>query len=416
MLPSALVARSRRVLRRRRLAIGSVVGAALTVAATALVLDQRAEARAREEQSLRDRDMGRFTLELAPFDWDPVHLRAIPVAASSLDLQWELHVPDRQDPEAPGEVYPSRVLEHGEREVGATLRESIEARGGEAFLIVRGRGRPGETCPPSVVPLEHLPGYIQRAKEQTVSLRIPTCQATLADMVPIAAGPFISGGPGDPPTPADPEFPDDAIEHVITLAAYRIDRTEVTNAAFAQFAQLAPWTGISPPGYPASDGYEHAAEPDHPATAMTWAEARSYCRFLGKQLPTAEQWQRALRGGLHLANGELNPMPRRNFPWGTSRTPFPAKIEDVGEEGTAAVGSYPDDRSPDGVMDLAGNVSEWTDTLAPEDYRVISGGNWYQTTLDHVLDYLGQPNQRFPTHRDFSLGVRCVLASDGSRR
>jgi serine/threonine protein kinase/formylglycine-generating enzyme required for sulfatase activity len=416
ILPSELVARSRQALRRRRLTIGSVLGAALAVAATALVFDVRAEARAREEQSLRDRDIGKFTLELAPFDWDPAHLRAIPVPASELNLQWELHLPDPKDRDSMGEIYPSRLLEHGERNLGATLREQIETRGGEAYLVVRGRGRKGETCAPSIVPLQHLPGYIQRADAPTVRIAMPTCQATLADTILIAAGPFISGGVGDPPTPLVADFPELAIEHEVTLAAYRIDRTEVTNAAFEQLAQSSSWTGIAMPAYPPTKGLEHAADADHPAAGMTWPEARAYCRFMGKQLPTAEQWQRALRGGLRLANGDLNPMPRRNLPWGAPRTPFPAKIVGIGVEGTAAVGTYPDDRSPDGILDLAGNVGEWNDTIDPDGYRDISGGNWYWTRLDNVLSFVGPPNQRFASFRDFALGARCVVSSDGSRR
>jgi formylglycine-generating enzyme required for sulfatase activity len=416
VLPSALVARSRQVLRRRTLTIGSIVGTALAVAATALVFDWRAEARAREEQSLRDRDMGTFTLELAPFDWDAKNLRAVPVPASELNLAWELHLPDRQDRDAPGEQYPSRLLAHGDRKLGATLREQVEARGGQAYLVVTGRGRNGETCAPSVVPLSRLPGYIERRKARTVRIAIPTCAATLSDTVAIAAGPFISGGLGDPPTPLGSDYPWLAIEHEITLPAYRCDRTEVTNAAYAQFTQLAEWTGIAGPVYPVSKGYEHAGEPDHPVADMMWAEARAYCRFMGKQLPTAEQWQRVLRGGLQLADGAPNPMPRRNFPWGTPRTPIPAKFTGIGDEGTCAVGAFPDDRSPDGVIGLAGNVSEWTDSLTTEEsagYRLIAGGNWAETTPDNVLDFVGPPNQRPANSRYFGLGLRCVVPSGG---
>ena len=409
--PSELVALSRQTHRRRTLAIASIVGGALAVAGVAITTNRIEEAHQRAEQSLRDRDLGRFTLELAPFDWDAHELRPIRVAARDLDLHWELHAPDRDDPDAPGAPYESRYLARGERTVGSALREHVEARGGHAFLVISGRGRHGEHCAPSIVPLVNLPGYMQRNEpEKTVRIEVPTCAATLAGTIPLAAGPFIAGGAGDPPTPLVKEYPELANEKQITLPAFRIDRTEVTNAAFAMLARLAP-TGIAAPQYPSATGYEHAAEPDRPVAGVTWKEARAYCGFMGKALPTSEQWERAYRGGLTLADGTPNPMPRRSFPWGTPRTPIPAKLDGLGEDGPAVVGSHPDDRSPDGVLDLAGNVEEWTDTLVPDapGFEVIRGGDWGETNSDNLLGYVGIPNQRPAIVRQFSLGLRCVV-------
>src|SRR5207253_3560995 len=76
--PARLVARSRQVLRRRALAIGGVVAGAVAIASIAVVRDRIDAAHQREVQSLVDRDLGRFTLELAPFDWDPVAMKATP--------------------------------------------------------------------------------------------------------------------------------------------------------------------------------------------------------------------------------------------------------------------------------------------------------------------------------------------------
>jgi formylglycine-generating enzyme required for sulfatase activity len=258
---------------------------------------------------------------------------------------------------------------------------------------------------------------VQRAARPTVRITVPTCDATLADTIAIPAGPFIFGGAGEPPSPVVKQYPHLAIERELTLPAFRIDRTEVTNAAYGVFGALVRITGIATPVYPPSVGFEHAAEPDHPVAMVTWAEARAYCRFLGKDLPSSEQWERVLRGGLTLADGSPNPHPRRSYPWGADPPDGRARFTEVGLEGidtggTAAVGSHPDDRSPDGVLDLAGNVNEWTSSLLPDQpaspWRVVRGGEWLDTTATNALEYVGVINQRLPSGRYSSLGVRCA--------
>lgn len=412
LLPTQLVARSRQVLRRRTLSIAAAIGSALTVAAIAVTANRLAEARERAEQSLRDRDLGRFTLELAPFDWDAEQRHATPVAASQLDLHWELHLPDRNDPDAPGAAYEPRYLSRGERSVGATLHEQVEARGGKAFLVISGRGRNGEQCAPSIVPLANVPGYVHRRANPTLHIAVPTCQATFADTVPIAAGQFIFGGAGEPPTPLIQQYPELAHEETITLPAFRIDRTEVTNAAYSVFAQLSPVTGIVAQPYPSAHGYERAGLPEYPVTQVSWTEMRAYCRFLGKQLPTTQQWERVLRGGLTLPGGAPNRAARRSFPWGTTVEPLEALFwRVVDDRHVVPVATRLEDRSVEGVIDLAGNVNEWTDSVVADgpSWRVVRGGEWGDTTPDNALEYVGVVNQRVNTGRYGSLGARCVI-------
>ncbi len=407
--PAALVALSRQTWRRRTVAITSVVVGALSIAAVAVTANRIAVARERAEQSLRDRDLGRFTLELAPFDWDPVARRAIPVSARELDLQWTLHAPDRDDPDSPGAPYEDRYLERGDATRGDVITEHVEARGGKAFLVVTGRGRHGETCAPSIVPLANVPGYVQRNQPvPTLHIRVPTCEVSTLDTVPIAAGPFIYGGPGDPPTSLVGEYPELAKEQQLTLPAFRIDRTEVTNAAYRVFADMRA-VGMPMPAYPDATGYAHAGDPEYPVAGITQIEAAAYCRFLGKRLPSTQEWERVLRGGLVLADGTPNPHPRRSLPWGDPITPIPAKI---GSTGPAPVASFPQDKSPDGVLDLAGNVMEWTRSPvsdATPEFRITRGGDWGETTPVNLLDYVGVQNQRPRGLRWFSLGVRCVI-------
>ncbi len=111
---------------------------------------------------------------------------------------------------------------------------------------------------------------------------------------------------------------------------------------------------------------------DHPVVHVSWLDAKAYCDWAGKTLPTEAQWEYAIRGG---RDGEF-------YPWGNNRNPdgkwlhniwqgtFP--IEDTSEDGftrTAPVGSFP--ANDYGLFDLSGNVWEWcADYYQPEYYAV----------------------------------------------
>ncbi|HSR98410.1 MAG TPA: SUMF1/EgtB/PvdO family nonheme iron enzyme, partial [Kofleriaceae bacterium] len=141
------------------------------------------------------------------------------------------------------------------------------------------------------------------------------------------------------------------------------------------------------------------------------SDARAYCAYMGKVLPSSEQWEKALRGGLTLADGARNPYPARNLPWGAPRTGTLAKLNDAPRVGPAAVGTFSDDVSPDGVLDLAGNVSEWTLSV-PSDgeqaFRVLRGGNWYETSHADLVDFMAIENPRPVNATVYSIGLRCA--------
>jgi len=77
----------------------------------------------------------------------------------------------------------------------------------------------------------------------------------------------------------------------------------------------------------------------------------------------------------------------------------------------AEVGTYPRDRSPEGVLDLAGNVQEWTDSMPPrqdKSIRITRGGNW-EINSSELPSYMEIENDRLIVGRYFTLGVRCAL-------
>jgi formylglycine-generating enzyme required for sulfatase activity len=173
--------------------------------------------------------------------------------------------------------------------------------------------------------------------------------------VPDADDLQVAGGAFDMGVTGGTDFP----LHNVTLAAFNLDRLEVSNALY----QACVGSGCCTP--PTYDGSYSAREPyygnlryaDYPVIFVTWAQAQQYCAGLGKGLPTEAQWEFAARG----TDG-------RTYPWGTT-TPTSANAHfNVGLDGdTASVGSHGAGVSPAGAEDLAGNVWEWV-------------GDWYSAT------------------------------------
>ncbi len=403
--PSRLVARSRQVLLRTAallVALTCVIGVAAGIAIHRGYVDA-------ERRRL---DLGKFVLALAPFDWDPIQQRAIPVDPARVALAWSLHTWTSRD--AYGDAMPEDDVVRGTPRIEQGARvEHVEARGGHAYLLVT-RG----PCAPSVVPLIDLPGYAKREREEPVlRVPVPTCAATQTDTIPIPAGPFIYGGIGQPPSRL---LERDAtavarVEQQLTLPAYRIDRNEVTNGAFAMLAAMVAATGIAPPTYPTSDQLKDAGDPRKPVTGIDWYTARAYCRYLGKDLPSAHQWIKAMRGGLTLPDGTPNPLPTRNLPWGTDDSAPQRRAQLYGSDGelttTAEVGTHPGDVSPYGVLDLTGNAQEWTSTPgATRGMRQVRGGCVAVDCRDGLIENMAIENPRPESSGgSYELGLRCAI-------
>jgi len=388
--------------RRRRL--GFVAGGLLLVLATgigtavvlALQQGQREATRRQREMELMSLDQGDFDLVLELFDYDVGALawKRVPVTSP---LRWSL-APAEAGGEGPAYDATQLTRHPGQVDGEGAWRERVQAPSKSAWLTVW-RG----ACPPSRLRLLRLPGYAQRARREALRLPVPTCAASRAGQVLVPAGGYWR-----------PEVKPEQ-ETRVHVEAFAMDRTEVTNAQFQLFEErVLPQVGGQRDVPPKDPKYAHAAEASRPVSAIDAEVAEAFCHFLGKQLPTYEEWSKAARGGEFLdAGGRVpNPMPRRQTVWGEDTRVPPANLngEDVFPT-LAPVGSFPEDLGPYGMVDLAGNVAEWTATDATEGrfpgYRMVAGGRWDAPpeALHHRLVWA---NHQSPRRFEFGIGVRCV--------
>ena len=227
--------------------------------------------------------------------------------------------------------------------------------------------------------------------------------APLTEMILVPAGEFIMGSNKVDDSAMKDRYGfvkvlylDEHPQQTIQLAAFSIDKFEVTNMQYKRFARVAKrpvpfeWTqngynvyqhklkqmGVKQLRQIALDYFKLDLDTremkkqalldamfkkqkfmdDLPASDVTWFDAFTYCKAAGKRLPTEAEWEKAARG----EKGQ-------EFPWGDTWDPSVANTgdNDQWEEGIAPVGSYEKSKSPYGIYDLAGNVWEWVD-------------NWYQ--------------------------------------
>jgi formylglycine-generating enzyme required for sulfatase activity len=233
-------------------------------------------------------------------------------------------------------------------------------------------------------------------------------------MVLIPAGTFLMGGDND--QSREDEFP----KHKVTLDAFWMDETEVTNAAFAAFVGATHYITTAEKDFEYKDDSGHvihqragslvfhplqkneeasvgnwwvftegadwkhpegpastiAGKENYPVVQVSWDDAQAYCKWAGKRLPTEAEWEYAARGGL--ANAL--------YPWGNQRVeegkpkcnswngnfPYSNALTDKYER-AAPVKSF--DANNYGLYDMAGNVWEWCSDWYDANYYKSSGGN-----------------------------------------
>jgi len=392
--------------RRRAVIVGALGLSAITVAAVLVAIElarREREAIAQQAQiRLAAADTGTFELELEPFDWDASRQVQL-VPAQRPALAWQLRTVDRNgdDERDPGPPFAAGDVRRGEPGWhGAALVERVDARSGAAYLEID-RG----PCSRSLLYFQHLPGYNQRGAAPRLHVLVPTCQATAEAMIAIPAGEFIR----------NVSAPDGSItrdEHAY-LDAFSIDRTEVTRTAFRIYGTMEALTGEG------AAGVDDRVSPEQdwlPVVGINFITARDYCRYLGKDLPSVDQWQKALRGGLEVA-GQPNPHPDRLTSWAGPVGPHPANLRYADGGQIARVGSFPEDTSPYGVVDLVGNVAEWSRSrpVVNQFHRlrsVLGSSRDVPVTLE--LYKITFRNSRHDRYLDFTLGARCLVAEGGS--
>lgn len=232
-------------------------------------------------------------------------------------------------------------------------------------------------------------------------------------MITIPAGAFLMGNP-EGKGRAD-EWP----QRFVYLDAFAIDQVEVTNERYLAFVTT---TGHRNPPNPYGTGTLQSAKgiEQLPVVQTTWYDAKAYCSWAKKRLPTEAEWEKAARG----TDGRL-------FPWGNDsatvkRANFDREWEE--EKTLLPVGSLPDGDSPYGVKDMAGNAREWVSDWYDPDYyqqapdrnpqgpdkkgvvRSIRGGSWHSPVADITTSARGRGGFALQTH---GTGFRCARGLEG---
>jgi formylglycine-generating enzyme required for sulfatase activity len=221
-------------------------------------------------------------------------------------------------------------------------------------------------------------------------------------MVLIPGGEFLMG--------AEDGLPDARPMHRVTISGFWLDEYEVTNRRYRLCAEGG---GCTVPKD--RSAYDDTTRAEHPVTNVTWNQARGYCRWLGKRLPTEAEWEKSARG----PDGRL-------FPWGNSEDVVKARARTVEhnpvKNGTEPVGTIDFPVSPYGVVDLVTSVSEWVNDWYAEDFyrsspardpqgpvrgsfRVLRGGESTDRPLELRASYRGWDDV---TYWGPSLGFRCA--------
>jgi formylglycine-generating enzyme required for sulfatase activity len=217
---------------------------------------------------------------------------------------------------------------------------------------------------------------------------------------------------------------EEAPAHVVEIASFGIDVTEVTVSAYAVCVKRGACTAPVKGEFCTWEGKDTA---DHPINCVDWGQAKAYCAWAGKRLPTEKEWEYAARG-----------TDARRFPWGSTPGPGPRLCNVCGSECrlhgamrnrawnamhdyddgwpiTAPVGRFPAGDSAFGAKDMAGNVWEWTSSPYcpyPEEQcgneieYVMRGGGWMNS---HALNMEATTREgRARTDALEALGFRCA--------
>ncbi|HJS18633.1 MAG TPA: SUMF1/EgtB/PvdO family nonheme iron enzyme [Anaerolineales bacterium] len=238
----------------------------------------------------------------------------------------------------------------------------LAACGGRATPVAEPTSTPAPTSTPTIV----IPSATADVIVSTVtpieatSELAPNLRTSPIDGMPqvfIPAGTFHMGGMDVR------SAPDELPAHEVTLDAFWMDQLEVTNAMYQLCIQAGSCT--PPQNFKSSrrtEYFNNSEFKDYPVVYVTWGQAKSYCEWAGRHLPSEAEWERAARGD-----------DWRTFPWGEDKADGLRANYNMIVGDTSRVGTYPLGASPFGVLDLAGNVAEWTNDYYSATYYVMTG-------------------------------------------
>ena len=288
------------------------------------------------------------------------------------------------------------------------------------------------TLLPSSTPV--LPGVLPGAEASSTATPTATGTATISPTPTLGIGStkisendsmilfYVPGGEFSMGSADNVGQSDEHPEHTISLDPFWIDKTEITNAMYRKCVEAGkckspvPKTSDTHSNYYTSRVYN-----DFPVINVSWADAKNYCFWVDRRLPTEAEWEKA-------ASWDEKNQQKLIYPWGNTIDCSLANYSG-GTRGcnsdTTQVGQYPDGASPYGVLDMAGNVWEWVadnyDRAFYDDpssgtnpqkivlngkYNVARGGSW----SDHDNDARAANRlQVLQTSRQNNLGFRCVV-------
>lgn len=210
---------------------------------------------------------------------------------------------------------------------------------------------------------------------------------------------FIPGGTftmGNNSSDEDSEKP----EHEVKVEPFYIDQYELTNEQYYEFIKATKHP--TPTSW--SDGKFPPGEDKYPVVNISWADAGIYAKWAGKRLPTEVEWEYSARG-----------TDKRLYPWGNEFSPRNTNSKETAKNYAVPIGSYPSGASPFGVLDLAGNVAEWTSsdyqpypnskTTPQKGFKIIRGGSFF---FDKTLAMVTTRFTEKPDVTKQFLGFRCA--------
>ncbi len=227
------------------------------------------------------------------------------------------------------------------------------------------------------------------------------------EMVSIPKGEFVMGSS---------EHVDET-PHQVVLDSYSIDKYEVSNRQYGEFMKATKHAA------PAYWDDPRLNKPNQPVVGVNWYDAKAFCEWKGKRLPTEAEWERAAKG----PKGDLH------YPWGHKLSPKKANYgQNVGK--TKPVDAYPEGVSGFGAFNMSGNVFEWVSDWYQRDYykdspalnptgpkegynwanqgpvKTLRGGSWLapQTSLHTSHRFWNQPENN---SYGVGLGFRCAKSA-----